>query len=277
MIFTNEKPEAVAFTAKIFEAVSTGSKMKVQASADGIEFTDIQEFTIKGAKDDTFEFTTSNAFAANHRVIKLSLSYKDKNIGVGSISVSAEPVSITPAKAMTTFCSTKALNFDGTELKAYVVSSVGTTAVLEEVTDVPAGTGLILVGEAGTSYNIPVGTATTLSETNKLVGVTVDTNISQNAPTEYDYVLSDGKFVRSANGTLPAGKAYLLASAVAGAPSLDIVFDGDNGSDNTTDINSIENGQMTIDNSEIYNLNGQRVAQPTKGLYIVNGRKVIVK
>ena len=184
---------------------------------------------------------------------------------------------ITPAKAMTTFCSSNPLKFTGSELKAYVVSSVGTTAVLKEVTDVPSGTGLILVGDAGTSYNIPVGTATTLSETNKLVGVTVDTNISQNAPTAYDYVLSDGKFVRSANGTLPAGKAYLPASAVAGAPSLDIVFDGDNGSDNTTDINSIENGQMTIDNSEIYNLNGQRVAQPTKGLYIVNGRKVIVK
>lgn len=30
-------------------------------------------------------------------------------------------------------------------------------------------------------------------------------------------------------------------------------------------------------NGEVYNLNGQRVAQPTKGLYIINGRKVVVK
>ena len=30
-------------------------------------------------------------------------------------------------------------------------------------------------------------------------------------------------------------------------------------------------------NSEVYNLNGQRVAQPSKGLYIVNGRKVVIK
>ena len=27
----------------------------------------------------------------------------------------------------------------------------------------------------------------------------------------------------------------------------------------------------------VYNLNGQRVNQPTKGLYIVNGRKVVIK
>ena len=28
---------------------------------------------------------------------------------------------------------------------------------------------------------------------------------------------------------------------------------------------------------EFYNLAGQRVAQPTKGLYIVNGKKVVIK
>ena len=36
-----------------------------------------------------------------------------------------------------------------------------------------------------------------------------------------------------------------------------------------------ENGQLTIDN--YYDLQGRRVAQPTKGLYIVNGRKVVIK
>ena len=29
--------------------------------------------------------------------------------------------------------------------------------------------------------------------------------------------------------------------------------------------------------NEIYNLSGQRVSQPTKGLYIVNGKKVVLK
>ena len=46
--------------------------------------------------------------------------------------------------------------------------------------------------------------------------------------------------------------------------------------DETTGIRSIDNGKLTIDNY-VYDLRGQRVAQPTKGLYIVNGKKVVIK
>jgi hypothetical protein len=44
----------------------------------------------------------------------------------------------------------------------------------------------------------------------------------------------------------------------------------------STDINAIDNGQLTIDKSlPLYNLNGQRVSHPVKGqIYIQNGRKV---
>ena len=42
-----------------------------------------------------------------------------------------------------------------------------------------------------------------------------------------------------------------------------------------TAIKAIENGQQM--NGNFYNLAGQRVSQPTKGLYIVNGRKVVMK
>ena len=43
----------------------------------------------------------------------------------------------------------------------------------------------------------------------------------------------------------------------------------------TTGIETIDNGQLTIDNA--YDLSGRRVAQPSKGLYIINGKKVILK
>ena len=42
-------------------------------------------------------------------------------------------------------------------------------------------------------------------------------------------------------------------------------------------IKAIDNGQLTIGNSPVYNLNGQRVENPGKGIYIQNGRKVLVK
>ena len=45
----------------------------------------------------------------------------------------------------------------------------------------------------------------------------------------------------------------------------------------TTSINTIANSQKLNANAQYYNLNGQRVENPTKGLYIKNGKKVIIK
>ena len=46
----------------------------------------------------------------------------------------------------------------------------------------------------------------------------------------------------------------------------------------TTGINEIQDSGLRVQSSEVfYNLSGQRVAQPAKGLYIVNGKKVIMK
>ena len=44
----------------------------------------------------------------------------------------------------------------------------------------------------------------------------------------------------------------------------------------TTGINAVNGSELKV-NGEYYNLNGQRVANPTKGLYIVNGKKVVIK
>jgi hypothetical protein len=70
---------------------------------------------------------------------------------------------------------------------------------------------------------------------------------------------------------LAANKAYLAVPAGSPAPEF-FGFGGD-----VTGIDSIENGKLNIENAEVYNLAGQRVANPTKGLYIVNGKKTIVK
>ena len=45
--------------------------------------------------------------------------------------------------------------------------------------------------------------------------------------------------------------------------------------DITTGIQAIDHGQWTIDN--YYDLQGRRVVSPARGLYIVNGKKMIVK
>jgi len=90
------------------------------------------------------------------------------------------------------------------------------------------------------------------------------------------YVLSNGHdfvWVKDA-GTLAAGKCWieLVPASEAHARKLAIVAEGGL---TPTGITSVR-GSKSTDNV-YYDLSGRRVAQPTKGLFIVNGKKVVVK
>jgi len=89
-------------------------------------------------------------------------------------------------------------------------------------------------------------------------------------------------------GTIPANTPVLLngeGSADFAGSGVAIDADAAPGvrgfigfGDETTGIESVQGEGVKVNGSEnYYNLNGQRVAQPTKGLYIQNGKKVIVK
>ena len=74
----------------------------------------------------------------------------------------------------------------------------------------------------------------------------------------------------TSNGfTVRANSAYLSVSLGTGSKDMFGVDEETNG------ISTIENSQLT--NGNWYDLSGRRVAQPTKGIYIVNGKKVVVK
>ena len=155
-------------------------------------------------------------------------------------------------------------------LEAYVASEVTASGVtLAAVTEAPASTGVILKGTAGETYTVPVKDGAAAVGTNRLQAAVNPTGIDANSA----YILKGGQFCKvTAASIVPAGKAYLLASDVpASAPDfLGFSFDG------TTGIESVETPKNVM-NGEFYNLAGQRVANPTKGLYIVNGKKVILK
>ena len=128
---------------------------------------------------------------------------------------------------------------------------------------------------AGT-YAVPLATTgTNLSATNKLVAVAASTAVNA-APTGYtNFVLVGGsgtasfkKITGGNSATVGAGKAYLKLAGDSFAPQL--FFDG-----NVTGIGAVKS--INKEDGAYYNLAGQRVAQPQKGLYIVNGKKVIIK
>ena len=181
-----------------------------------------------------------------------------------------------------TFSSPVPLDFSGVDgLTAYVATSVGDDKVtLTSVNSAPANTGLVLKGTVGQEYTIPVTASVATPELNKMVGCIVGTDVT--TPNANYYVLvnnSDIAEFQCLSGTytdnkvtIPAGKAYLDATATSGNSKLRIVF----ADDESTDIQTIQNSELK-GSGEYYNLSGQRVATPQKGLYIVNGKKVLVK
>lgn len=181
-------------------------------------------------------------------------------------------MTVAPAKELTTLSSTRALDFSAVEgLEAYVVSSITSTQVTAtKITEAPAETGIILkkTGSAE-SFSIPVVASAEAPAASLLTATHRWTDYTLNDSYQ-GYVLSDGSF-KKATGVVPAFKAFLEASKLptAGARDLSINFG------ETTGINAVESA--TVKNGQFFNIAGQRVAQPTKGLYIVNGKKVVIK
>ena len=79
---------------------------------------------------------------------------------------------------------------------------------------------------------------------------------------------NDGKLQKGGSGaTINSFRAYLTVTSGA----REINFE-----DETTGLTDVSS-KTSDGRGECFNLAGQRVAQPTKGLYIVNGRKVVIK
>ncbi len=179
------------------------------------------------------------------------------------------------------------LNFSSTSIKAYKVKvNEQGVAKLTKVDEVPAGTPVLLYAEGGATENIPMMTDAAEFEdgTNDLVagtGAAVATDGGTVDDVAYTNMILnniDNKigFYFANNQTVAANRAYLhipttLAPDAQSGARMVMVFENEE-----TGISTMHNAQRVMHN-EVYNLNGQRVQNPAKGLYIVNGRKVVVK
>jgi hypothetical protein len=111
-----------------------------------------------------------------------------------------------------------------------------------------------------------------LYSTNMLKGVTTPTIIESTDGNNTNYILKDGAFHPTSGGTVKANKAYLqipTSAAREGALSIDF-------GDETTEIKTTDFTDYT-DSGAIYDLQGRRVSHPTKGLYIINGKKYVIR
>lgn len=197
-----------------------------------------------------------------------------------TVDILSMPVSI-KAEGYGTFSCDRALDFTDCDVTPYVATGYSDGKVtMEKVTKVPANTGLFLKGTPGTALNSSISVIANDAEglfsgVNLLKHGTGGTVNSDGTTYRYVFQASDLSFKKlSTTGTtVPKGKAYLELPANQGAPSLSIELDGE-----TTGIKVINfEEENTQNDGQMFDLQGRRVAEPTKGVYIVNGKKVIIK
>ena len=172
-----------------------------------------------------------------------------------------------------TFCHTKPLDFRSVlGLTAYIAGGFDPSTnevLLVSVEEVPAGTGVILEGVEGKTYQVLVS-ETSFVYSNLLKGTLSQTTISDG------YVLRGDQFERvSTPTTVAANSAYLvLPTSVQGAQTLTLRLK--NGV--TDDIDAVVT-DMAGGNGHWYTLQGMRLddSPSTPGIYIRNGRKVMVR
>ena len=241
----------------------TWTKKDVELAAN----TTIEYKVVKNHAYSNGEYPASNAKIEikDAGTYDITITYKDNNVS-HAIAVQKS----ISAAGYATFCSSYDLNFEGTGITAYIAKVNGNEVTFEEVTEAKAKTGLLLKAAEG-AYSLPMEEAST-SATSALVGVTEEKKVAAGA-----FVLLNGEqgvgfYKTTKEFTVGANTAYIPALTGGATRS----FIGFNFEDNTT--TAIEGvAAEKANDGTVYNLQGQRVEKAQKGLYIVNGKKVLVK
>ncbi|MBR5729805.1 MAG: Ig-like domain-containing protein [Prevotella sp.] len=231
------------------------------------EFTTFDQYTIVGNSDDvTITFSGDGAY---------DRFFLD-NVVVGGGAQPPHEINITFSSAgYLTWVATADIDFSQTEgVTAYQITEATTKKItMEEVDKVPAGAAVMLKG-SGTKTLTRTTNVEALSG-NQMLACTDGsvTGNGVNGVTKTDvYVLGNGKSglgFYMLSGTLQAGKGYLSVSQGTGNAKSFIAFEV------TTGVDAVEaNG---TNDGAVYNLQGIRVANPQKGIYVKNGKKFVGK
>ena len=228
----------------------------------------------------TYPITVSGASAANY-----DITYVNGTLTITDDTAVTDAIIELSADCESTYCSNHDLDFSQTnDIRAYIASGYYPQTgcvLLVRVLEVPAGTGIIVKGEAG-SYKIPFGTSSAYY-LNLLLGNMEPTTIE---PTDGKYanlILTDG-----ANGfgfyhldtpyAIGANSAYLqlpVSLFSSNVCSVKLIYEED--ADAINDVTLI-----TPKESVVYDLGGRKLSAPRKGLNLIRysdgtARRVMVK
>ena len=239
--------------------------------------------TIMDDPDATLTSLTVNGSEVKESIVDNHYTIENVSSNVSVVATwSSTKEFITLATSTATFSCSEDLNFTGSDLKAYIAAGYNkgeNQVLLVRVYDVPANTGLVIRGVEGQTYKIPYSTSQSYFVNLLKAHLNTD-DVPATSDGYYNYVLKRDEGVytwqRPTSGTMRLGekKAYLQIPASfmpAAAREIKHIFEDDS----TTDLSKFvlfNNGKAS---GRIYNLNGQQVDNIRKGVYIVNGRKVM--
>ena len=182
-------------------------------------------------------------------------------------------------------------------INAYVVESVGTigeekgyakcTKIASQGEIIPAQTPIILeleTTQSNANRLLPIASSNTIATNNILKAIFFDevkTTVETNGKTIRVFNINPNTSVRNPLGfyryrgtTVKGNKAFLLVDANTSGAKLD-GYDMEN-EETTAGIEEVATPK-TNNETVYYDLQGRRVEKPNRGIYIVNGKKVIIK
>lgn len=247
----------VATNPDVFGCLSFGAKRNGKTNKSYYIVTRTGSFQ-KAGFDNYYDDNNSSAFTFEEVTYPNTITFNAaQNInGVSHIATFSAPfATIIPA-----------------DVKAYYVSAKGTEATMTAIDAkvIPANQGVILTSESGDAATmVPAAGETAAAITGNQLGHSA--GAAKTLTAGEGYILGNGTegiaFYPCNAGSLPINKAYLLGSGESA-----IVMNFGNA---VTGINTI--AAPASAKAPIFDLSGRRVVKATKGLYIQNGKKVIVK
>ena len=238
--------------------------------------------TSKGSDADALTYPTVYCASGSGKatdVVEISVSSGDLVQQLYFYEATPTTVSATiGSTGWTTFASSSALDLSKMtasegDVEAFYASAIGdgnVTLTSTDKSDVAAGQGIMLKGTAGATITIPVAASGTSISGNKLIGCTAETPLSANA--DYYVLVNNGgtadfQSLEDNGATIPAGKAYLDATAGGGAKILRVVIDGQASEVVAPEVAKTEEEEI------LFNMAGIQVDKNFKG-FVVNQKGV---
>ena len=169
------------------------------------------------------------------------------------------------------FCTELKETEEGLGIKVVDIDSI--TGIINQ------NTGVLLSGTPGETYQLRYTTdAGTPVEGNNLVPVVEPADIEAVVGQQTNYIMQDGSFVKidAAGASMPGHSAYLSLPTTATAEADFIVLVWKDSVETGTG-NAIKADYDPERDGCVYNVYGQRLSAPRKGVNIIGGRKAIIK